>query len=37
MNNVKKWPKGLQKSYRVRTAKVLKYVWPFFSIMHEKV
>ena len=25
------------KSYSVHTARFLKYFWPFFNIMHEKI
>ena len=31
MHNVVKWPNG------VNTARFLKYVWPFYSIIHERV
>ena len=34
MHNVVKWPNILQKSCGV---KILKYVWPFYNIMHERV
>ena len=37
MHNVVKWPNILQKSCGVNTARFLKYVWPFFNIMHERV
>ena len=37
MYNVVKWPNILLKSCGVNTARFLKYVWPFYSIMHEKV
>ena len=32
-----KWPDVLQKFCCVNTARVLKYVWPIFIIMHERV
>ena len=37
MHNVVKWPSILQKSCGVHTARFLKYVWPFYNIMHERV
>ena len=37
MHNVVKWPNILSKSCGVNTARVLKYVWPFYNITHEKV
>ena len=37
MHNVVKWPKILQKSCGVHTARFLNYVWPFYNIMHERV
>ena len=37
MHNVVKWPNILQKSCGVNTARYLKYVWPFYNIMHERV
>ena len=37
MNNVVKWLNILQKSYGVNTARLLKYVWLFYNIMHERV
>ena len=37
MHNVVKWPNILQKSCGAHTARFLKYVWPFYIIMHEKV
>ena len=37
MHNVVKWPNVLQKFCHVHTARFLKYVWPFYNIMHEKV
>ena len=37
MHNVVKWPNILQKSCGVNTARLLKYVWPFSNIMHERV
>ena len=37
MHNVVKWPNILQKSYGAHTARFLKYVWPFYNIMHERV
>ena len=37
MHNVVEWPKILLKSCGVKTARILKYVWPFYNIMHERV
>ena len=37
MYNVEKWSSILLKSCVVHTARFLKYVKPFFYIMHEKV
>ena len=37
MYNVVKWSSILQKSCSVYTARFLKYVWPFYNIMHERV
>ena len=37
MHNVVKWPDILQKSCGVDTARFLKYVWPFYNIMHERL
>ena len=37
MHNVVKWPNILLKFYGVNTARFLKYVWPFYNIMHEKI
>ena len=37
MHNVVKWPNIFKKSCGVNTARFLKYVWPFYNIMHEKV
>ena len=37
MHNFVKWPHILKKSYGVNTARFLKYVWPFYNIMHERV
>ena len=37
MHNVVKWPNILYKSCGVNTARFLKYVWPFYNIMHERV
>ena len=37
MFNVVKWPNILLKSCSVNTARFLKYVWSFYSIMHERV
>ena len=37
MDNVVKWPNILQKSCGVHTARFLKYVWPFYNIMYERV
>ena len=32
-----KWPNILQISCGVNTTRFLKYVWPFYNIMHERV
>ena len=37
MHNIEKWPNIFSKSCAVNTAKFLKYVWPFFNIIHENV
>ena len=37
MHNVEKWPNILKKSSGVKTARFLKYNWPFFSNMYERV
>ena len=37
MHNVEKWPDVLYKSCGVNTARFLKYVWPFYNAMHERV
>ena len=37
MHNVVKWPNIILKSCGVNTARFLKYVWPFYNIMHERV
>ena len=38
MYNIVKWPNILQKSCGVNFARfLLKYVWPFYNIMHERV
>ena len=37
MHNVVKWPNMLWKSCDVNTARFLKYIWPFYNIMHERV
>ena len=37
VHNVVKWSNILQKSCGVHTARFLKYVWPFYNIMHERV
>ena len=37
MHNVVKWPKILLKYCGVHTARFLKYVWPFYNIMHKRV
>ena len=34
---LRKWPNLLLKSCRIHTARFLKYVWPFFKIIHERV
>ena len=36
MHHVVKWPNMLSKSCDVNTARLLKYVWPFYN-MHERV
>ena len=35
--NVAKWPNIRQKSCCFYTVRLLKYVWPFCNIMHERV
>ena len=35
MHNNEKWPNSLENSCAMKTARFWKYVWPFFSIMHE--
>ena len=37
MHSIVKWPNIIEKSCSVNTAKFLKYVWPFYNIMHERV
>ena len=37
MHNAVKWPNILLKSYGENKAGFLKYVWPFYNIMHERV
>ena len=37
MNKIIKWPNILKKSCGVYTARFLKYVGPFYNIMHERV
>ena len=37
MHNVVKWRNILKKPCGVNTARFLKYVWPFYNIMHERV
>ena len=37
MHSVVKWAQTLLKSCGVNTARFLKYVWPFYNIMHERV
>ena len=37
MYNIVKWPNILQKSCGANNARFLKYVWPFYNIMHERV
>ena len=37
MHGVAKWPNMLWKSCVVHGAGFLKYVWPFFNIMHGRV
>ena len=36
-HDVLKWPNILLKSCGVHTARFLKYVWPFYNIMRERV
>ena len=35
--HVEKWPDILQKSCGVHIARILKYIWPLFNIMNERV
>ena len=37
MHNVVKWPNIILKYCGVNTERFLKYVWPFYNIMHERV
>ena len=37
VHNVVKWPNILLKSCSVYTARFLKYVWPFYNFMHERL
>ena len=37
IHNIVKWPNILLKSCGLNTANFLKYVWPFYNIMHERV
>ena len=37
IHNVEKWSDILQKSWGVKTARILKYVWPFYNIKHGRV
>ena len=37
MHKIIKWPNILKKSCSVYTARFLKYVGPFYNIMHERV
>ena len=37
MHNVVEWPNKILKSCGVHTAGSLKYVCPFYNIMHERV
>ena len=37
MQNVEKWSNILSKYCGVNSVRFLKYVWPFLSIMHERV
>ena len=37
MHNVVKWPNILLQSCGVNSTRFLKYVWPFYNIMHERV
>ena len=37
MHYVEKLPNILLKSCAVNTARVLKYVWPLFNIIHERI
>ena len=34
---LKKWSNVLSKSYCANTVRFLKYVWPFFNIIYERV
>ena len=36
MHNVVKWPNILKISCGMNTVRFLKYVWPFYNIMHER-
>ena len=35
--NVEKWTNILKISWQCHNARLLKYIWPFFNIMHERV
>ena len=37
VHTVGKWKNILWKSCGVNTARLLKYVWPFFKTMHKRV
>ena len=37
MHNVVKWPNILWRSCGVDTSRFLKYVWPFYNIVHQRV
>ena len=37
MQNVEKWPKIIKKSCGAHSARLSRYVWPFFNVMHEKI
>ena len=37
VHNVVKWPNILLKSCGVNSARFLKYIWPFYNTMHERV
>ena len=37
MDNIEKWPGVLKKYCVVKTARFVKYVWPFCNITHGKI